>query len=70
MLRVEGSKTLYRDHTGAIVNTDREAYLAYKKRRASSKRKEETIESLGDQLKEAKSEIEELKSLIKEFLNK
>ena len=70
MLRVEGSKTLYRDQSGAIVNTDREAYLAYKKRRASSKRKEETIESLGNQLKEAKSEIDELKSLIKEFLNK
>ena len=32
--------------------------------------KTETIESLGDQLAEAKSEIEELKSLIKEFLNK
>lgn len=70
MLRVEGSSTLYRDESGAIVNTDTQAYLAYKKKRISSKKKEETIESLGSQLKEAQNEIEELKSLIKEFLNK
>jgi len=68
--RVEGSNSLYRNEKGAIVNLDENAYKAYIKKRQSSKTKTETIESLGSQLAEAKSEIEELKSLIKQFLDK
>ena len=70
MKRVEGSNSLYRNEKGAIVNMDENAYNAYKKKRDSSRKKNETIESLGSQLAEAKSEIEELKSLIKQFLDK
>ena len=68
--RVEGRDDLYRNSKGAIVNTDNRAYEAYKKKRDSNARKEETLVSLGDQLEEAKREIEELKSLIKDLIDK
>ena len=62
MIRVEGQKTLYRGESGAIVNTDTEQYNQYVKLRA--KRKSER-----DEIDEMKKEIDELKSLLKEFLN-
>ena len=52
--RVEGRDDLYRNSKGAIVNTDNRAYEAYKKKRHSNARREETMVSLGDQLEEAK----------------
>ncbi len=70
MVKVEGHTNLYRNSSGAIVNTDKDAYEAYKRKREASIRREESIDSLETQLKQAKDEIEELKSLIKEFLHK
>ena len=70
MKRVEGRDSLYRTSKGAIVNTDKDAYEAYKKKRRNSKLKEESFKSLETQLQEAKSEIEELKSLIKQIIHK
>ena len=61
MIRVEGQKNLYRDNSGAIVNTDTAQYNQYVRLR--EKRKLEKKEIV-----EIKQEIEELKSLLKEVL--
>ena len=68
--RVQGYNDLYRNESGAIVNTDVAGYLSYKKKKQSSKLKQDQIESLGEQLEDAKHEIEELKSLVKQMINK
>lgn len=53
MIRVEGQKNLYRDNSGAIVNTDTDQYNQYVRLR--EKRKLEKKEIV-----EIKQEIEEL----------
>ena len=68
--KVQGYNNLYRNESGAIVNTDRSGYLAYKRKRESSKMKKNQIESLGEQLEDAKKEIGELKDLIKQMIDK
>ncbi len=68
--RVEGHSSLYRTPKGAIVNYDKDSYEAYIKKRCASKQKNETLKSLSEELKIAKSEIEELKSLIKQIIHK
>ena len=62
MERVEGHKHLFRDDSGAIVNTDTSEYLQYVKLRAERKKQREEI----DQIKE---DISEIKSLLMEFIN-
>ena len=64
MIPVEGHKHLFRDEkTGAIVNMDTAGYSAYmsNKRRNSDKQAE---------LDEMKSEIETLKTMLKELASK
>ena len=64
MIPVEGHKNLFRDEkTGAIVNTDAAGYSTYmsNRRRNSDKQAE---------LDEMKSEIETLKSMLKELASK
>ena len=68
MKKVEGSDALYRTDGGSIVNTDDAGYLAYKRRRDASVRKQETISNLGSELSEAKAEIAELKEMLKKVL--
>jgi len=68
--RVQGYNNLYRNESGAIVNTDIAGYVAYKKKKEFSKLKQDQIEFLGTQLKEAKDEIDELKNLVKQMINK
>jgi len=68
--RVEGHNTLYRTPKGSIVNSDKDAYEAYIRKRTASKAKNDTLKSLADELETAKSEIEELKSLIKQLIYK
>lgn len=68
--RVEGYNNLYRNKKGAIVSTDTESYQAYKRRSASFKKKEHRVVSLEEELINAKKEIEELKEMVKAFLNK
>lgn len=70
MKKVEGYNHLYRNETGAIVNTDDSGYRAYKARRNASKRKDLEIRSLTEDLDSAKKEIEELKELVRQVLNK
>ena len=64
MIPVEGHKNLFRDEkTGAIINMDTAGYSTYMsdKRRNFDKRAE---------LDEMKSEIETLKSMLKELASK
>jgi len=64
MIPVEGHKNLFRDEkTGAIVNMDTAGYSTYMsdKRRNSDKQAE---------LDEMKSEIETLKTMLKELASK
>ena len=64
MIPVEGHKNLFRDEeTGAIVNMDTAGYSTYmsNKRRNSDKQAE---------LDQMKSEIETLKSMLKELASK
>ena len=64
MIQVEGHKNLFRDEkTGAIINMDTAGYSTYMsdKRRNSDKKAE---------LNEMKSEIETLKSMLKELASK
>ena len=64
MIPVEGHKNLFRDEkTGAIINMDTAGYSTYmsNKRRNSDKQAE---------LDEMKSEIETLKSMLKELASK
>jgi len=63
MIPVEGFKNLYRDEiTGAIVNCDTFGYNQYVFLRNKKQREKEEIDKL-------KNDIEEIKSLLKEFIN-
>jgi hypothetical protein len=64
MIRVEGHKNLYRDEeSGAILNTDSVGYSEYIKQREIRKRERVEIKNL-------KNEISEIKSLLKELLDR
>ena len=64
MIPVEGHKHLYRDEkSGAIVSSDSQGYLQYKKMREQRKYQENEIYRL-------REEIDELKSLISGLINK
>ena len=62
MIRVEGHKNLYRNDTGAIVNTDTVEYNQYKRLR--NKRQSEKNE-----LARLRSEIDDIKEMLKELKN-
>ena len=64
MLRVDGHKNLYRDDSsGAIVNTDTVSYKQYMKLKEKKKNEKEEIDRL-------RSELDEIKSLLKELQHK
>lgn len=63
MIKVEGYQNLYRDEkSGAIINCDTIAYKQY----ASSLKKQDDDRKELDKIKE---DIDEIKNLLKEFLN-
>ena len=64
LIPVEGYTTLGRDPmSNAILNTDTTQYDAYIKARNSAKQKDRTLEEL-------RSEIDELKELVKDLVRK
>jgi len=64
MIRVEGQKNLYRDEkSGAIINCDTTAYNNY----LNIKNQKELQKS---EIEQMKNDIEEIKSLLKKFLEK
>ena len=62
MERVEGHKHLFREDSGAIVNTDINGYSQYVKLRSERRRQREEIDGL-------KQDISEIKSLLMEIIN-
>jgi hypothetical protein len=62
MKRVEGHKHLFREDSGAIVNTDTAEYLQYVKLRVEKKKQREEIDQI-------KTDISEIKSLLMEIIN-
>jgi len=64
MLRVNGHKNLYRDDSsGAIVNTDTVSYKQYMRLKERKKNEKEELDRL-------RSELDEIKSLLKELHHK
>ena len=64
LIPVEGHTTLGRDPvSNAILNTDTTQYDAYIKARENAKQKDRTLEEL-------RSEIDELKELVKDLVRK
>ena len=62
--QVEGRSDLFRDtNSGAIVNTDRSAYLAYKSKQQQRLNEMGRIDKLQD-------EIDEIKSLLYKVIDK
>ena len=62
--QVEGSNELFRDtESGAILNTSRSAYIAYKNRREQKLREMERIDKLED-------DVGEIKSLLNKVIDK
>ena len=63
MLKVEGQPDLYRDEeSGAIVNCDTAGYQNYFRMRDSKKSQKEELDRI-------KSDIQEIKALLKELVN-
>ena len=62
--QVEGENNLFRDtDTGAIINTDRSAYIAYKNKRQQKIKEMNRIDKL-------QNEIDEIKSLLYKVIDK
>ena len=60
MIPVEGHKNLYRDKSGAIVNTDISGYNQYIQMRSSKRTQKEELDKM-------KRDIEEIKSMLKQI---
>jgi hypothetical protein len=64
MIRVEGHKNLYRDEkSGAIINCDTTSYNSYLNMLEQKQLQKSEIDRM-------KEDIDEIKSLLKELLNK
>ena len=63
MIPVEGQKNLFRDKSGAIVNTDTNGYINYM--RAKNKKLSERRE-----IEDLRNEIDELKNQLRQLLDR
>jgi len=71
MIKVEGHQNLYRDqNTGAIVNTDRRAYLEYVRQRNTLKKQKEEKRDMEKELSNLHEEVNELKRLVHDLLGR
>ena len=62
--QVEGENNLFRDtDTGAIINTDKSAYIAYKNKRQQKLKEMNQIDKL-------QNEVDEIKSLLYKVIDK
>ena len=71
MIKVEGYQNLYRDpSTGAIVNTDRRAYLEYVRKRNLRLKEKEEKKNLEEEVVSLQNEVAELKKLVHDLLGR
>ena len=70
-LKVEGHKDLVRDtSTGAILNTNRNAYLNYKKRLREAQKQRDEIRSATREINNLKCEMHEIKDMLKTLMDR
>ena len=70
-LKVEGHKDLVRDtSTGDILNTNRNAYLNYKKRLREAQKQRDEIRSATREINNLKCEMHEIKDMLKTLLDR
>ena len=70
-LKVEGHKDLVRDtSTGAILNTNRNAYLNYKKRLREAQKQRDEIRIATREINNLKCEMHEIKDMLKTLLDR
>ena len=63
LIKVEGEQSLFRDkNTGAILNTDSAGYAQYMRMKQRKQTEREELDTI-------KSDIEEIKSLLRELAN-
>jgi len=68
-LKVEDKDGLVRDcETNAILNTDMNAYNEYVRNYQSKLKENKRIQDLENKIGDIKSDIDEIKNLLKEFL--
>lgn len=67
---VEGHADLARDpQTNSIINVNKFDYEQYVSRRAVKNEKNQKVQSIEEEVANMKSDIDEIKSLLKELLN-
>jgi|TARA_B100000287_G_scaffold326879_1_gene311269 hypothetical protein len=70
LIPVDGNKSLFRDpQTNAIINTNKSEYESYIMRRKMHTSEQERIESIEDDLGSIKSDIDEIKFLLRRLAN-
>ena len=70
-VKVKGHSHLYRDlKSQAIINTDSDAYARYMARKAKQAKKDDEIREVVREVNEIKSEMFEIKDLLKKVLDK
>ena len=70
-LKVEGHDSLYRDpSTGAIVNRDKSGFQAYMDSVKQSRERDAKVDRVAEELNTVKTELNEIKSLLVQLLNK
>ena len=70
-IKVKGHTHLVRDlKSQAIINTDSDAYARYMTRKAKQSKKDDEMRKVVREVNEIKTEIFEIKSLLKKVLDK
>ena len=68
-LKVEGHSDLVKDtKTHAVINTNKNAYVSYKKRLQEAQRQRDEIRTATREINNLKCEMHEIKSLLKELV--
>ena len=71
VVKVKGHTHLVRDlKSQAIINTDSDAYARYMTRKAKQQKKDDEIREVVREVNEIKSEMFEIKDLLKKVLDK
>ena len=69
-LKVDGHDNLARDtETGAILNFDTDGYKNYIKMKEMKLKEEQRVSNLENQIDTLKGDLNEIKNLLKEFVN-
>ena len=70
-LKVEGHSSLIKNtKTHAVINTNKNAYLSYKKRLQEAQKQRDEIRSATREINNIKCEMHEIKDMLKTLLDK